>query len=167
MIVTGNAGTVKYASDGGQLWIAPYAGLSVAADANANVIITGFGTNFDTVKLTPNGKQRLQRTYGSLPAISQAVVTDSAGNVYVSGSGIYDCDRSGCYAQLVMIKFDPSGGQVWSADNPIYPYNYVQVVGMALGNDSCLYFLANYQGAPTPYTTLKILTERSPGLGEL
>ncbi len=158
VIVTGNAGTVKYASDGGQLWIAPYAGLSVASDSNANVIVTGFGTNFDTVKLTPNGSNLWQRTYGSLPAISQAVVTDPAGNVYVSGSGIYDCDRSGCYAQFVMIKFDPSGGQVWSAGNPMFGYKAVQVARMLLDSDGCAYVLANFEGVPappSPYATLK------------
>jgi len=51
VVITGSALTVKYDRNGNQLWTAPYAGTALAADTNANVIVTGFGTNFNTVKL--------------------------------------------------------------------------------------------------------------------
>jgi hypothetical protein len=105
VVVTGNAGTVKYDTKGNQLWTAPYAGLSVSLDTNCNVIVAA-GQNFNTVKLSPNGSNVWSRTYTDVgPTVSQAVLTDDAGDVYVSGSDIFTCNRSGCYADVILICF--------------------------------------------------------------
>ncbi len=59
VIVTGSALTIKYNTNGNQLWTAPYPGASLAVDTNGNVAVTGFGTSFNTVKLSPSGNQRM------------------------------------------------------------------------------------------------------------
>ena len=63
VIVTGNALTVKYDPNGNQLWTAPYAGAALAVDSNAYIYVTGFGTQFNTVKLTQAGNSQWQTTY--------------------------------------------------------------------------------------------------------
>jgi hypothetical protein len=49
VVVTGNAGTVKYESNGTQLWAAPYAGVDLAVDTNGDAYVVGFSKNFATV----------------------------------------------------------------------------------------------------------------------
>src|SRR5580700_10675485 len=47
--------TIKYASNGNQLWTAPYAGAALAVDTNGNSVVTGINTSFGTVKLNAKG----------------------------------------------------------------------------------------------------------------
>ena len=63
VIVTGNTLTVKYDTNGNQLWTAPYSGSALAVDTNGNVVITGFGTSFNTVKLNPSGTNLWEQAY--------------------------------------------------------------------------------------------------------
>jgi hypothetical protein len=88
VLLTGNALTVKYDSNGNQVWTAPYAGTALAVDTNGNTCITGFGTTFDTVKLSPSGTNLWLQTFqGSCAAaVGQSIVADTGGNFYVAGS---------------------------------------------------------------------------------
>jgi hypothetical protein len=91
VILTGSALTVKYDSNGNQLWTAPYAGTALAVDSNANVYVAGFSTDFGTVKISPQGTNVWSTTYVDSygPTVSQAVLVDSANNIYVSGLDSY------------------------------------------------------------------------------
>jgi hypothetical protein len=90
VIVTGSALTVKYDSNGNQLWTAPYAGTALAIDGNANIYVTGYSTQFNTVKLNSSGSNVWQTTYidvnGVGPTLSQAILVDSNSNMYITGS---------------------------------------------------------------------------------
>ncbi len=92
VIITGNALTIKYDPTGDQLWTAPYAGTALAVDSSANPYVAGFSTNFETVKLTPQGSNlwisSFIEPYG--PTLSQSVLVDSGSNVYVSGFDTYN-----------------------------------------------------------------------------
>src|SRR5581483_4310775 len=158
VIVTGNGGTVKYDATGQQLWTAPYAGLAIACDANENVIVTGYDDQFGTVKLSPGGSEIWQQTFvDNGPTISQAVVTDSAGNIYVSGSDANNCNSNPCYVQLLLVKYNKQGARQWKATPPTGELaTAVQVAGMAISPSSSLYILNNYSGGDqitSPYQT--------------
>ena len=115
VVVTGSALTVKYGVNGNQLWTAPYAGAALAVDTNANVIVTGFGTSFNTVKLSPAGSNLWSRTYSDVgPTLSQVVLTDSSGNIYVSGQDGFFSVGNYYETQILTIKYDSNGNQVWA-----------------------------------------------------
>jgi hypothetical protein len=157
-IVTGNSGTIKYDSHGSQLWTAPYAGLSVASDTNANVIITGFGTSFNTVKLTPGGSNIWLQTYVDIgPTIAQVVIADPAGNIYVSGSDNFYCDRAGCYVELTTISYDANGMLRWKVSGAPSPVTTVNARDMVQDPQDNLYVLADFPDV-SPYTIVKYST---------
>jgi hypothetical protein len=99
VIITGSAVTVKYGTNGNQVWTAPYAGSAVASDTNANVCVVGYSTDFGTTKLSPTGSNLWSVTSPGAagPAISQRVAIDASGNIYVAGNSTVICDKSGCY----------------------------------------------------------------------
>jgi len=138
VIITGNALTIKYNVNGSQLWTAPYAGAALAVDPNGNVAVTGFGTNFNTVKLNSSGIKLWQDTYPPAYAtdvdVGQAVVADTNGNIFVAGNYITDrLGNNGDYVfyELLAIKFSPNGSNVWTGS---YQQGGApaQVTGMAL-----------------------------------
>jgi hypothetical protein len=82
VIITGNAVTVKYDSNGEQLWTAPYDGTALVVDGAGNVYVTGFGTNFNTEKLAPNGSNDWQATFTDVgPTLSEVILLDSQTNL--------------------------------------------------------------------------------------
>ncbi len=119
-------GTVKYAADGNEVWVARYDGAgdtnellgndqayAVAVDAAGNVYVTGYShgssTHWDyaTVKYDPNGNELWVGRYeGPDSDIGRALGVDGVGNVYVTGGS------SGDYCT---IKYDPNGNEVWVA----------------------------------------------------
>lgn len=83
---------------------------------NSFVVGTGWnGSNFDilTIKLDPNGNQQWASAYdgtGNGYDEARAIVTDSSGNVYVTG---YSAGPSANY-DIVTIMYNPSGVQQWA-----------------------------------------------------
>jgi hypothetical protein len=158
IIVTGSAVTVKYDTSGNQMWTAPYAGTSLATDANGNICVVGFSTDFGTVKLSPAGSNLWQASYPSSlgPNMSQVVAIDSNGNVDVAGNSTWLCDRYYCYLDLLLVKYDSNGHQLWTAENIQGSENSVQVEGMALDNANSACLLVDSEPAPYPrFTTFK------------
>ena len=118
--------TVKYDSNGNQLWVATYNGagndddyaIGLAVDGAGNVYVTGFSvtasgdTDYATVKYGPDGRQLWAATYDG-PARSDdypaGVKLDSSGNVYVSGTSA----GLGSSEDLATVKYDPAGKVVW------------------------------------------------------
>jgi hypothetical protein len=117
VIITGNALTVKYDTNGNQVWTASYPGAALAVDTNGNVAVTGFGTSFGTVKLSPAGSNLWEQTYASScgPGAGQAIIADPSGSYYVVGSYPYFCEEGVSYYELLIIKYSGNGNQIWSA----------------------------------------------------
>jgi hypothetical protein len=113
--------TIKYDSNGNELWVARYNGpayrhdssYAIALDSTGNVYVTGSSQgnetddDYATIKYDQNGTElwvaRFNSGGGSDSAHDMAV--DSAGNIYVTGDG-------GDYAT---VKYDPDGNELWVA----------------------------------------------------
>lgn len=117
--------TVKYGSDGQELWVARYNGpgnqddeaAAIAVDGQGNVVVTGMSrgsANYDfaTVKYSPEGARLWARRYnGPGDAWDEAVAVgvDGQGNVFVTGysGGV----ASG--TDYATIKYSPEGSRLW------------------------------------------------------
>ncbi|MGA2916525.1 MAG: SBBP repeat-containing protein [Sedimentisphaerales bacterium] len=120
--------TIKYDLNGNQKWAARYDGppssddyaYAIALDSQGNIYVTGksigsgTGIDYATIKYDLNGNQKWVARYdgpGNAEDYAQAIVSDSTGNVYVTGSS-WDSDTGYDYAT---IKYDTNGSQKWAA----------------------------------------------------
>ncbi len=119
--------TIKYNSNGVQLWAARYNGSgnstdianSVAVDTLGNVLVTGYsfgtGTTYDfaTIKYNSNGDSSWVRRYDYGPGGNRddrafALALDRSGNVYVTG-----WSSSSLFNDYATIKYNSAGNQLW------------------------------------------------------
>ena len=123
--------TIKYDTNGNELWLARYNGpgnyvdyaIALAVDATGNVHVmgysTGSGTNLDyaTVKYDTNGNQLWAARYngpGNFEDLASALAVDAAGNVYVTGytgTSVF----GGTLKDYATVKYDANGNQLWEA----------------------------------------------------
>ncbi len=131
--------TIKYDSDGNQLWVARYDGPvsgddnghNIAIDNWGNVYVTGWSTgngteaDYATVKYTNHGDPEWVARYDG-PANGEdkpyAMVIDSRSNIYVTGWS----QGNGTDIDYATIKYDSDGNQLW----------VVRYDGPASGEDS-------------------------------
>jgi len=119
--------TVKYDSNGDQLWVAYYNGpanhvdgaSALALDTAGNVYVTGSswgsGTydDFATIKYDSNGDQVWVARYngpGNYDDNSADIAVDAAGNVYITGTS---CKSQPYDYDYTTIKYDASGNELW------------------------------------------------------
>jgi len=118
--------TIKYYPNGDIAWARRYNGpadgddgaIAIAVDVSGNVYVTGAITeinywgDYATIKYYPNGDTAWVRRYNG-PADSDdrpcALVVDSDGNVYVTGTSV----GSGTGDDYATIKYEPDGGTAW------------------------------------------------------
>ena len=119
--------TVKYDSDGAQLWVKRYNGpgngndgaSDLAIDNSGNIYVTGYSydvsTNIDfaTVKYDASGNQLWAIRYNGPDNSDDSASTlavDNLGNLYVAGVS-FDSVTGNDYAT---VKYGPAGNQLWA-----------------------------------------------------
>ncbi len=115
--------TIKYNSDGNELWHTTYDGeyqecaYKVAVDSNDNIIISGKASdestwNYYTIKYDPNGTELWHRAYdGGYWDAALDVAVDSGDNIMVvGGSG------DGTSDNYYIIKYTSIGEVLWSQE---------------------------------------------------
>lgn len=122
----GDFATVKYDTNGNELWVSRYDGPAgegdavhdIAIDSDSNVYVTGYSygsgtsTDFATIKYDADGNELWVRRYdgpGSFYDSPEDIAIDSAGNVYVTGVSW----GSATDYDYATIKYDPSGNELW------------------------------------------------------
>ena len=119
--------TVKYGSDGNEIWAARYDGSGgadvpscMALDGDGNVYVTGRsqGSNSDyaTIKYDNDGNEEWVARYDGEAGgsdMARAMVLDSEGNVYVTGAS----EVANTKPNYVTIAYDSDGNELW--DNPV------------------------------------------------
>lgn len=124
--------TVKYASDGKELWSARFSGEtnhdgsddeanSIAVDSKGSVYVTGsthsgvIGRDYCTIKYSSDGKEEWVRIYSGEGRIEDsdesavAITTDKSDFIYVTG---YSNGRGDGY-EFSTIKYNFKGEQIW------------------------------------------------------
>jgi hypothetical protein len=163
--------TIKYDSDGNQVWRTGYDGdanksdaaAAIAIDRSRNIYVTGYsegsGTSADytTIKYDPNGVQVWAARYngqGNGFDEATALVIDDSCNVYVTGYSYWSYAADYDY---ITIKYDPNGRQFWRARYNGPGSNRDQAYDIAI-DDSCNVYVTGYScgvGTFWDYTTVK------------
>jgi len=124
---TSDMTTIKYSSNGNQLWIRNYNGPvngtdvanCIAIDVSNNIYITGYsagsgtGTDYTTLKYAPNGALQWARRYngtGNGNDEAKWLEIDKNGNVCVTG---FSAGIGTGASDFTTIKYSPSGDSIW------------------------------------------------------
>jgi Ca2+-binding RTX toxin-like protein len=122
--------TIKYDSNGNEVWVARYNGPigedyphALAVDGSGNIYVTGqsSGNNswdYATIKYNVDGSEMWVARYdaGNGYDTAHALAVDGSGNVYVTGQSL------GSSADYATVKYDVNGNEVWVAryDGPLH-----------------------------------------------
>ena len=175
--IDNDAATIKYSSQGAQLWVARYdgsiqradAGNSIATDASGNVFITGYTTvrngaytkkDYLTVKYNSSGAQQWKATYngpGNQDDEAVAQSLDPSGNVYITGTSFAGKDPLGEQDYLT-IKYNTSGTQLWTARYNGPDSEPDRATDLAVDNSGNVYVTGYARGTGLDFGTVKYNT---------
>ena len=162
--------TVKYDSEGNEMWVARYNGpasgfdraYSLVLDGCSNVYVAGYsygiGTSADitTIKYDSSGIEKWVARYngpGNDADVGFDIALDASGNVYVAGfsSGI------GTYGDYAIVKYDSAGNEKWVARYDGPGNNWDVIDEITLDNMGNIYVTGSSvsSGINFDYATLK------------
>jgi hypothetical protein len=164
--------TIKYDTDGNQLWLARYNGpadnwdeaLDVAVDDEGNVIVTGrsshmggwFDFDYATVKYDALGVQQWVTRYngnGNDWDQANSVAVDRFGEVYVTGTAARETGTA--YNDYVTIKYTATGALKWTAVLDGAGQNWDEAVAIAVDEDGFAYVAGYTMGSVYDFLTVK------------
>ena len=161
--------TIKYDTNGNELWVARYNGpwnagdyaYALAVDDLGDVYVTGFsngsGTagDYATIKYDSDGNELWVARYngpGNTSDIADALAVDDFGNVYVTGYS-YGSDTRNDYTT---IKYSPDGNELWvkrysNNGTGSAPGNDDMANALAIDDFGNVYVTGKSQGTGTEY----------------
>lgn len=159
--------TIKYDSDGNELWVGIYDDTSsvdyatdLAVDKTGHVYVTGWslrsGTGWDcaTVKYDSNGTQLWAKRYNGDSDWAHRIALDDFGNVYITGT-------TGAYPDndYLTIKYDSSGNQLWVRTYAGPVNGWDEAIDLAVDHGGNVYVTGYTQVTTSPetydYATIK------------
>jgi hypothetical protein len=162
--------TIKYNSNGEQIWIAHYDGpangedkaYDMVVDRSGNIVVAGssVGNNTNTdyaiTRYDNNGNELWTERYNgpaSAEDVARSVQIDSFGNIYASGWSRGD----GVRYDFATIKYDADGNQLWTVryDGPASGHDKVYAIDVDGSGNT--YVTGRSSGETTyyDYTTIK------------
>jgi len=144
--------TIKYGTNGNQLWVARYNGpangydrpSALSVDNSGNVYVTGYsegggtGDDYATIKYGPNGSQLWVARYngsGNSSEAPTALAIDNFGNVYVTGYSLSSITGND-YVTIKYGQLPPFGFpvQLWVARYSSPAYNDDEAFDLSVDN---------------------------------
>ncbi len=168
--------TIKYDANGNELWVRRYNGpgnntdavYDMAVDLSGNVYVTGFskgiGTHVDYTTIAYNslGYELWVARYNGGPGnstdIAHAIVTDSSGNIYVTGECWKgDINNGGTYYDIVTIAYDSLGNKRWMTiyNNPNNSNDKGRAIALDSSGNVYVTGYSYYNKRECDFTTIK------------
>jgi len=147
--------TIKYDTNGNELWVAHYNGPKdtddlvgqIALDGEGNVYITGssevymMDVDCITIKYDSNGNEEWVKRFGDDAYMTDnsghGLVIDSEGFIYITGGYYYDNDHGS-----FLMKYDNDGNVVWLTKNQYKDYYYENPCGITKDEKDNIYIIS-------------------------
>lgn len=155
--------TVKYAPDGTQLWMDTFdqgggfhTPTSMELDRTGNIFITGGGQSGGLITVKYNGAGARQWVAEHSGSAGSGIRADNSGGVFVTGS-YYDFS-TGTSNDVMLLKYDQSGNQVWQKFYDFGNSEYGKLVNIDSHSNIIITGFGALQGGFPGWLTIKIDT---------
>lgn len=166
--------TVKYNSNGEEVWVSRYNGprnfddeaYSIVIDGSGNVYVTGFsygsitGADYATVKYNSDGQEQWVARYdgpGNSSDYAEAIAIDGYGNVYITGESIGQSKDLGQGYDYATVKYDSNGKEQWVVryDGIDNSSDYGKAIAIDGSGNVIVTGYSDSLGTRSDYTTIK------------